>query len=147
MPVIFHKEKTNFILGQKLRHKRWINLWIDSQEAKCGKLSFIFTSNKHLKLINQEYLNHNYFTDVISFDYSDGELISGDIFISIDQVKINAEAYNTEEEEELRRVMVHGVNHLLGYGDGNEEERLTMRQMENDALHLWLNMLKNEKSV
>jgi probable rRNA maturation factor len=147
VPVIFHKEKTNFILGQKLRHKRWINLWIDSQEAKCGKLSFIFTSNKHLKLINQEYLNHNYFTDVISFDYSDGELISGDIFISIDQVKINAEAYNTEEEEELRRVMVHGVNHLLGYGDGNEEERLTMRQMENDALHLWLNMLKNEKSV
>jgi probable rRNA maturation factor len=147
VPVIFHKEKTNFILRQKLRHKRWINLWIDSQEAKCGKLSFIFTSNKHLKLINQEYLNHNYFTDVISFDYSEGELISGDIFISIDQVKINAEAYNTEEEEELRRVMVHGVNHLLGYGDGNEEERLTMRQMENDALHLWLNMLKNEKSV
>jgi probable rRNA maturation factor len=147
VPVIFHKEKTNFILGQKLRHKRWINLWIDSQEAKCGKLSFIFTSNKHLKLINQEYLNHNYFTDVISFDYSEGELISGDIFISIDQVKINAEAYNTEEEEELRRVMVHGVNHLLGYGDGNEEERLTMHQMENDALHLWLNMLENEESV
>jgi probable rRNA maturation factor len=147
VPVIFHKEKTNFILRQKLRHKRWINLWIDSQEAKCGKLSFIFTSNKHLRLINQEYLNHNYFTDVISFDYSEGELISGDIFISIDQVKINAEAYNTEEEEELRRVMVHGVNHLLGYGDGNEEERLTMHQMENDALHLWLNMLENEKSV
>ncbi len=147
MPVTFHTENINFILGQKLRHKRWINLWIDSQEAKCGKLSFIFTSNKHLKLINQEYLNHNYFTDVISFDYSEGELISGDIFISIDQVKINAGTYNTEEEVELRRVMVHGVNHLLGYGDGNEEERLTMHQMENDALHLWLNMLKNEKSV
>ena len=147
MPVTFHTEETNFNLRQRLRHKRWINLWIDSQEAKCGKLSFIFTSNKHLKLINKEYLNHNYFTDVISFDYSEGELISGDIFISIDQVKINAGTYKTKEEEELRRVMVHGVNHLLGYGDGNEEERLTMRQMENDALHLWLNMLKNEKSV
>ncbi len=147
MPVTFHTEKTNFNLEQKLRHKRWIKQWIDSQEAKCGKLSFIFTSNKHLRLINEEYLNHNYFTDVISFDYSEEGLISGDIFISIDQVKINAGTYNTEEEEELRRVMVHGVNHLLGYGDGNEEERNTMHQMENDALHLWLNILENEKSV
>jgi len=141
VPVTFHTEKTNFNLGQKLRHKRWIKLWIDSQEAKCGKLSFVFTSNKHLKLINQKYLNHNYFTDVISFDYTDGDLISGDIFISIEQVNINAGSYSTDEGEELRRVMVHGVNHLLGYGDGNEEERLTMRQMENDALHLWLKMV------
>lgn len=141
MPVIFHTEKTNFNLGQKLRHKRWIKLWIDSQEVKCGKLSFVFTSNKHLKLINQKYLNHNYYTDVITFDYTEGDLISGDIFISIEKVRINAGSYNTEEGEELRRVMVHGVNHLLGYGDGNEEERLTMRQMENDALHLWLNMV------
>lgn len=140
MPVTFHTEKTHFNLGQKLKHKRWINQWIDSQEAKCGKLSFIFTSNKHLKLINQEYLNHNYFTDVISFDYSDGGLIAGDIFISVEQVKINAGSYSTEEEDELRRVMVHGVNHLLGYGDGNDEELDIMRQMENDALHLWLNM-------
>jgi len=141
VPVTFHTEKTNFNLGQKLRHKRWIKLWIESQEAKCGKLSFVFTSNKHLKLINQKYLNHNYFTDVITFDYTDGDLISGDIFISIEQVNINAGSYSTDEGEELRRVMVHGVNHLLGYGDGNEEERLTMRQMENDALHLWLKMV------
>ncbi len=147
MPVIFHTKKTHYNLEQKLRHKRWINQWIDSQEAKCGKLSFIFTSNKHLKLINQEYLDHNYNTDVISFDYSEDDQISGDIFISIEQVRINAGIYGTEEADELRRVMVHGVNHLLGYGDGNEEERLTMHQMENDALHLWLNMLKNEKSV
>ena len=141
MPVTFHTEKTNFNLEQKPRHKRWIKLWIDSQEAKCGKLSFVFTSNKHLKLINQKYLNHNYYTDVITFDYTEGDLISGDIFISIEQVRINAGSYSTEEGEELRRVMVHGVNHLLGYGDANDEERLTMRQMENDALHLWLNMV------
>ena len=147
MPVTFHTEKTSFNLRQKLWHKRWINKWIDSQKAKCGKLAIIFTSNKHLKLINQEYLNHNYYTDVISFDYSEDNLISGDIFISIDQVKINAETYNTKVEEELRRVMAHGVNHLLGYGDGNEEERQTMRQMENDALHLWLNMLEDENTI
>lgn len=147
MPVTFHTEETNFNLGQKLWHKRWIKKWIDSQNAKCDKLAIIFTSNKHLKLINQEYLNHNYYTDVISFDYSEGNLISGDIFISIDQVKINAGTYNTNVEEELRRVMAHGVIHLLGYGDGNEEERQTMRQMENDALHLWLNMLEDENAI
>jgi len=141
VPVTFHTEKTHFNLGQKLQHKRWINLWIESQEAVCGKLSFIFTSNKHLRLINQKYLNHNYYTDVISFNYAEDELISGDIFISIDQVRINAASYDTEEGEELRRVMVHGVNHLLGYDDGNDEERETMRQMENDALHLWLKMV------
>ena len=141
MPVTFHTEKTQFNLGQKLQHKRWINRWVESKEAVCGKLSFVFTSNKHLRLINKKYLNHNYYTDVISFDYAKGELISGDIFISIDQVRINAKSYDTEEEEELRRVMIHGVNHLLGYGDGNDEERETMRQMENDALHLWLKMV------
>ena len=141
MPVTFHTEKTHFKLGQKLQHKRWVNLWIESQKAVCGKLSFIFTSNEHLRLINQKYLNHNYYTDVISFNYAEDELISGDIFISIDQVRINAASYDTEEEEELRRVMVHGVNHLLGYDDGNDEERETMRQMENDALHLWLKMV------
>ena len=141
MPVTFHTEKTLFKLGQKFQHKRWINLWIESQEAVCGKLSFIFTSNKHLRLINKEYLNHNYYTDVISFNYAEDDLISGDIFISIDQVRINAESYNTEEGEELRRVMIHGVNHLLGYDDGNDEEKEIMRQMENDALHLWLKMV------
>ena len=141
MPVTFHTEKTHFNLGQKLQHKRWINHWIESQEAVCGKLSFIFTSNKHLRLINQKYLNHNYYTDVISFNYAEDELISGDIFISIDQVRINADSYNTEEGEELRRVMIHGVNHLLGYDDGNDEEKEIMRQMENDALHLWLKMV------
>jgi probable rRNA maturation factor len=141
VPVTFHTEKTQFNLGQKLQHKRWINRWVESKKAVCGKLSFVFTSNKHLRLINKKYLNHNYYTDVISFDYAKGELISGDIFISIDQVRINAKSYDTEEEEELRRVMIHGVNHLLGYGDGNDEERETMRQMENDALHLWLKMV------
>ena len=141
MPVTFHSEKTHFKLGQKLQHKQWIKLWIESQEAVCGQLSFVFTSNKHLRLINTQYLNHNYYTDVVTFDYTEEGMISGDIFISIDQVRINAGIYGTEEGEELRRVMIHGVIHLLGYGDGNDEEREAMRQLENDALHLWLKMV------
>lgn len=141
MPVTFHTEKTKFNLKQKLKHKRWIISWIESQGAVCGQLAFIFTSNKELLSINQEYLNHNYNTDVITFDYTDGETISGDVFISVEQVDINAKEYNSERGEELRRVMAHGVIHLLGYDDASEEERLNMRKMENEALHLWLKLV------
>ena len=106
-----------------------------------GSLSFVFTSNERIKLINQEYLNHNYFTDVISFDYSEGDLISGDIVISVEEVKRNADFYGADPEEELRRVMIHGVTHLLGYVDSNEEEKVIMRKKENEALHLWMKLV------
>jgi len=139
--VTFHTEKSGFNLGRKLQHKRWIKQWIESQEAVCGNVAFIFTSNTQIKHINLKYLNHNYFTDVITFDYTEGNIISGDIFISVDQVHINAINYDTDKEEEIRRVMIHGVIHLLGYSDGNDQERETMRQMENEALHLWLKMV------
>ena len=141
MPVSFHTENIHFNLNQKLLYKKWINQWIDSKDAVCYKLSFIFTSNKQIRLINKKYLNHDYDTDVITFDYREGNLISGDIFISVEQVRINAKSYNTGEEEELRRVMIHGVNHLLGYNDSSDEEREIMRQMENEALHLWMKMV------
>jgi rRNA maturation RNase YbeY len=141
VPVTFHTEKTKFNLRQKLLHKQWINSWVKSRNATCGSISVIFTSNSNLRLINREYLNHNYYTDVITFDFSEGSIISGDIFISIEQVQLNAQAYATEPGEELRRVMIHGVNHLLGFKDGTDEERTTMRQLENEALHLWLKMV------
>ena len=141
MPVSFHTENIHFNLNQKLLYKKWINQWIDSKDAVCYKLSFIFTSNKQIRLINKKYLNHDYDTDVITFDYREGNLISGDIFVSVEQVRINAKSYNTGEEEELRRVMIHGVNHLLGYNDSSDEEREIMRQMENEALHLWMKMV------
>ena len=141
MPLTFHTEKTKFNLRQKLLHKRWINQWINSHEAVCGELSIIFTSNKHIRLINQKYLNHDYNTDVITFDYGDENTISGDVFISVEEVKINAQSYQVDQDEELRRVMIHGVNHLLGFDDSNDEERRIMRQMENEALHLWMKMV------
>jgi len=141
VPVSFHTENIHFNLNQKLLYKKWINQWIDSKDAVCYKLSFIFTSNKQIRLINKKYLNHDYDTDVITFDYTEGNLISGDIYISVEQVRINAKSYNTEEEQELRRVMIHGVNHLLGYNDSSDEEREIMRQMENEALHLWMKMV------
>ena len=141
MPLTFHTEKTEFILKQKRLHKRWIYQWINSHEAVCGELAIIFTSNKYIRLINQKYLNHDYYTDVITFDYGDGNMINGDVFISVEQVEINARSFEEDQDEELRRVMIHGVNHLLGFDDSNDEEREIMRQMENEALHLWMKMV------
>lgn len=138
MSVCFHREKIRFDLKEKIRHKHWIRQCIVTHLKQSGELSIIFTSNEHLRLMNRDYLNHNYFTDVITFDYTDGIIVSGDVFISIDQVKKNAKIYKVDPDEELRRVMIHGVLHLLGFGDSSETEKKTMRKMENEALHLWL---------
>jgi len=136
--ITFHNESIRFDLKEKIKHKKWIRHFIESNNRVTGDLVFVFTSNEQLKLMNLEYLNHNYFTDVITFDYTEGKITSGDVFISIDQVRENAALYQVEPAEELRRVMIHGVLHLMGYKDGTEEERLAMREKENDALHLWL---------
>mgnify|MGYP001826648405 CR=1 FL=1 len=138
MAIRFHSLKISYNLKSKNLHKSWIRSCIDSMGKSCGELSFIFTSNLSLREMNRKYLNHDYFTDVITFDYSEDALISGDIFISIDQVKINAGIFRTEEDEELRRVMIHGVLHLLGFQDSTDAEKAQMRKLENDALHLWL---------
>ena len=141
MSLSFHNEEVSFNLKQKLLHKQWIKEWIVSNHKTPGTLSFVFTSNERIKLINKEYLNHNYFTDVISFDYTEGNLISGDIVISVEEVNRNADFYGADLEDELRRVMIHGVCHLLGYADGNKEEKEIMRIKENEALHLWMKLV------
>jgi probable rRNA maturation factor len=135
--VSFHTEDLSFNLQQKLLHKQWIREWILMHEKIPGELSFVFTSNERIRHINLEYLNHNYFTDVISFDYSIDRIVSGDIFIGVEEVKKNAEFYGQEFENELRRVMIHGITHLLGYADGSQEEKAIMSEKENEALHLW----------
>jgi len=136
--ISFHSEGIRFDLKQKNKHKQWISSYIKSQKKIPGELSFIFTSNEQLLLMNREYLNHNYFTDVITFDYTVDDIIAGDIFIGMVQVKKNAEFYGVKTEEELRRVMIHGILHLLGFNDSSLEEKETMRKKENEALHLWL---------
>lgn len=141
MALSFHSERISFDLKQKIKHKQWIRNVIQIHKSVPGNIAFIFTSNEHLRFINREYLNHNYFTDVITFDYSDGNVISGDVFISLEQVKINAEFYSNTAENELKRVMIHGVLHLLGYKDKLDEEKRIMLEKENEALHLWLKMV------
>ena len=138
MAISFHSENIQFDLKQKLRHKQWIWQCIETYQKTPGKITYIFSSNEQLLLMNREYLNHNCFTDVLTFDYTEGDIISGDIFISLEQVTRNAELYDVESVEEIRRVMIHGVLHLLGFSDETDEEKATMREKENEALHLWL---------
>ncbi len=141
MDISFHSEGIRFELKAKIKHKKWIRKWIESHQLQAEE---IFTSNEQLRLMNKKFLNHNYFTDVITFDYSSGKKISGDVFISIDQLRINAEIYGVSNEDEQRRVMIHGVLHLMAYSDSSNEEKETMRKKENEALHLWLKLCQND---
>ena len=101
-----------------------------------GNLNYSFTSDESLLKINMEYLKHNTYTDIITFNYNEGKKISGDIFISIDRVKENAEKFEAPFEEELHRVMIHGVLHLCGYKDKSKTDSELMRKKENAALRL-----------
>jgi len=142
--ISFHSEGIRFELKAKIKHKKWIRKWIESHQLQAEEISLVFTSNEQLRLINKKFLNHNYFTDVITFDYSNGNKISGDVFISIDQIRINADIYGVSIEDERRRVMIHGVLHLMAYSDSSDEEKDTMRKKENEALHLWLKLSQND---
>ncbi|NTW34299.1 MAG: rRNA maturation RNase YbeY, partial [Bacteroidetes bacterium] len=112
------------------------------ENKNVENLSFIFCNDSFLLNLNKNYLNHNTFTDIITFDYTEGDLISGDIFISLDRVEENAIKYKLPFNEELFRVIAHGILHLIGYADGTNAERLGMRAKENDCLFIWSKIIK-----
>lgn len=113
----------------------WLSKICDAEGRKLQEISLIFCSDEYLLNMNKEYLDHDYYTDIITFDYYT-EAISGDLFISIDRVKENALLNNVLFRDELNRVVAHGVLHLLGFGDKSEEESAQMRKKENEALAL-----------
>ncbi len=106
------------------------------EQVLLHKINYIFTSDTNILRINKQFLNHDYFTDIITFDYSDSESVSGDMFICIETVNSNAQQYEVSFENELFRVLIHGVLHLIGYDDKTEEEITIMRKKENDYLSL-----------
>jgi len=119
------------------KYTKWLENVIVDEGATVGALCYIFSSDENVREINKEYLEHDYYTDIITFDYTDGTTVSGDIFISIERVADNAKTYGVTLEEELRRVMVHGILHLLGYKDSTESDRASMRQLEEDKLNMF----------
>lgn len=136
MAISFANIDVSFNLEQKLRLKRWINAVAQHFSHTIGEINYGFCSDAHIIEANKQYLQHDYFTDIITFDYSEGKTISGDLLISIDTVRSNSELFNTEFTTELHRVMIHGVLHLLGFKDKTDTEQLEMRKQENEALNL-----------
>ena len=137
MPDInFFQEEIRFKLPHPRITSRWIRVVAESEKSKLAFINFIFCSDKYLKRINLEYLAHDTFTDIITFDYGDSSEIQGDIFISIERVRENAQKFEVDFDNELHRVMVHGVLHLLGYADKTKAAKSLMRKKEDAYLSL-----------
>lgn len=128
--ITYHNEDVRFDLKEKLLNNRWLKLVCGSEIRRLGDIAVIFCSDRYILDINVKYLGHDYFTDIITFDYCEGDKVSGDLFISIDSVRENAVTYASSFEDELDRVMVHGVLHLIGYDDHSDEDIKIMRSKE-----------------
>ena len=134
--ISFFSEDIDFELIDESNYISWLQNVVESENKISGELSFVFCDDEYLHKINLQYLNHDTYTDIITFDYTEAGVIAGDIFISIDRVKENALLYNKPFKNELSRVIVHGVLHLAGYKDKSEEESTLMRSKEDFYLNL-----------
>lgn len=137
IPINFFQEDITFTLKDKTAVRKWISETISAEKHKLAELNFIFCSDNYLLEINRQYLNHDTFTDIITFDNSEeNNIILGDIFISIDRVKENAKTFNVAFKNELHRVIIHGTLHLLGYPDKKKEEKAVMTTKEDFYLNI-----------
>ena len=125
MPNISHRETT-----------AWVRAVAASYGKRVGEVAYVFCNDDKILEVNRQYLQHDYFTDIITFDYCEGDMISGDLFISLDTVRSNAELFNKPYDEELHRVIIHGILHLVGINDKGPGEREIMEAAENKALDL-----------
>ena len=125
----------------KLKNKRLLKSWIakvaDSYGLKTGDLAYVFCSDDRILDVNKEFLQHDYYTDIITFDYCEGDTISGDVYISVDTVRTNSELYSTSFINEMHRVIIHGVLHLCGLKDKAPDDEKKMREAEAKALAMW----------
>lgn len=148
--ILFYSQNTHFRLSAKRSVKHWIKEVIKTCERKVGRINFIFSNDDDILEINNKFLNHDFYTDVITFDTTDYDLIptqgasahcqintiNGDIYISVDTVYANSLQYASSFSEELYRVMIHGILHLIGYNDITDKDKSTMRRLENFSLSM-----------
>ncbi len=131
MEIFFHNEDVKIEVKEKERIRKWIENTIKKEGKKGETINVILTSNSNMLSLNKKYLNRNYITDIIAFNYNRENIISGDLFLNPDTIKRNAKKYKTKLTEEIKRVIIHGVLHLIGYDDKKEEEKKVIREKEN----------------
>lgn len=134
--VFFVCDDVSFLWEKEASVTFWLNQIVAKENAQLLSLTYVFCSDQKLIEINKQYLNHDYFTDVITFDLSESEGIEGDVYISTDRVAEHAKEYSVSFEEELCRVVAHGLLHLLGFNDKTDEQKKTMRHKESVCLSL-----------
>ncbi len=132
--MIAFNYETEFKLENEENIQKWITSCAENEDFEVGEINYIFCDDEYLHKINVEFLQHDTLTDIISFDYTIGKLIGGDIFISIPRVEENAKTFNVKFNEELHRVIIHGILHYMGYKDKTNEEKQLMRDKENSCL-------------
>jgi rRNA maturation RNase YbeY len=137
MSIQYFNEDIAFPKVKKRITSSWIKQVIFLEEKRVGDISFIFCSDEYLLDVNRKYLNHDYFTDIITFDDVEGDVINGDIFISVDRVKENSNEFATSFDDEVHRILIHGVLHLLGYKDKAKKDKNLMTEKEDLYLKLF----------
>jgi rRNA maturation RNase YbeY len=135
--MISFNYETDFELENEAQYEDWISRIIESEGFEEGEINYIFCDDEYLHKINVEYLDHDTLTDIISFDYTVGNLIQGDIFVSVERVKDNANDFNVSFEEELKRVLSHGVLHYCGYKDKSPKDEALMRSKEEEKMQMF----------
>ncbi|NVO08571.1 MAG: rRNA maturation RNase YbeY [Bacteroidales bacterium] len=137
MAIYFTNHQNSYVLKNKRKISNWIKKVIKSYGKELGSVTIIFSNDDFILEINKQYLKHNYFTDIITFDYSQGRTVDGDIFISLDTVLDNSKTYNSSFDCELLRVIIHGILHLLGFKDKKDFDKTIMTEKENKCLELF----------
>lgn len=135
--MIYFNYETDFELVNDTIYKSWLSSIITSENKVEGEINYIFCDDKYLFKLNVDFLNHDTLTDIISFDYSEGNFLQGDIFISIERVRENALDFNVSFDEELKRVLAHGILHYCGYKDKSKKDELLMRQKEEEKIKMF----------
>lgn len=138
--MISFNYETDFVLPNESQLSNWISATISNEKCKEGEINYIFCDDDYLHKLNVEFLNHDTLTDIISFDYSVGKELHGDIYISIERVADNAKDFSSEFKDELHRVMIHGILHYCGYKDKTDADEMVMRQKENHYLSMLPNL-------
>jgi rRNA maturation RNase YbeY len=135
--ISFHNEGTKTKTPSKRLLKAWIKEFVGNHGKKVGELSFVFCSDEKILEVNQNFLQHDYYTDIITFDYCEGEIVAGDIYISVERVAENANLHKVEYTQELLRVLAHGVLHLIGFQDKEENKKAEMTKNEDLCMSLF----------